>query len=248
MGQKVHPVGFRLGYTRNWDAQWFASRGYTSLLLEDMRIRDFLRQRLQGAMVSAIEISRRPGQVQIRIHSARPGLIIGRRGQDVEKLIQELKALTGKQVQVDVVEIQKPDLEAYLVAEQVASQISKRVAFRRAMRQAAQRVMNAGARGVKIICAGRLAGSEMARRHVVAEGKMPLQTLRANIDYGFTEAPTVYGNIGVKVWIYKGDVLPERPHGEVRRPPLASEPRGGRGDVDAATPKVSQAASGPDEG
>ncbi|MFO7245508.1 MAG: 30S ribosomal protein S3 [Thermaerobacter sp.] len=211
MGQKVHPKGFRVGVIRNWDSRWFA-RGsdYAKLVHEDEKIRSYIKQHLYAAGVSTIEIERAANRVKVTIHTAKPGIVIGRGGTGVDRLRQELEQLTGRQIHINVVEIKVPELDAQLVAESVAGQLERRVSFRRAIKQAAARAMRAGAQGVKIMVAGRLGGAEMSRREWTAEGSVPLHTLRADIDYGFAEAFTTYGQIGVKVWINRGEVLPER--------------------------------------
>ncbi|MGB9886554.1 MAG: 30S ribosomal protein S3 [Moorellales bacterium] len=209
MGQKVHPEGLRLGITRDWNARWYADRDYAKLLHEDLDLRRYLKSKLYAAGISDIEIERAANRLKITIHAAKPGLVIGRGGAEVENLRQELEKRTGRQVSLNIVEIKRPELEAQLVAEGVAAQLEKRVSFRRAMKQAVARAMRMGAQGIKIACSGRLAGAEIARTEWYTEGKVPLQTLRADIDYGFAEANTTYGKIGVKVWIYRGDVLPE---------------------------------------
>ena len=237
MGHKVHPVGFRLGVIRTWDARWYANnRDYPRLLAEDLDIRAMLRKRLANASVSRIEIERTVNQVSVTIHTAKPGIVIGKGGQAVEELRKALEQMTGKRVRLNIVEITRPELDATLVARSIAEQLEKRVAFRRAMRQAVQRAMRLGARGIKVVVGGRLGGAEMARREKDGDGKVPLQTLRADIDYGQAEALTTYGRIGVKVWIYKGDVLPdgtreqaaaprERVPRELREPREGREPR-----------------------
>ncbi len=202
MGQKVNPIGFRLGGLKTWDSKWFATRSYTGFFREDMKIKDFLRHRLPYAAVSQIEIERTTDKIRILLHTARPGIVIGRRGGDIERLQGELREMTGKQVIVDIREIQRPALDARLVAENVAEQLEKRVAFRRVMKRAVGLTIEAGARGVKVCCAGRLAGTEMCRRELYKEGRIPLHTLKANIDYGQADAHTTYGIIGVKVWIF----------------------------------------------
>lgn len=244
MGQKVHPVGYRLGYNRPHDALWFADRHYRDFCTEDMKIRDYLdrfskknpptvardveerkvEEGLKNASISRVIIGRSVNTVLLTIHSAKPGVIIGRAGQGIEILRTLLQRLTRRQVTIDVVEERDPDLDAQLVAEKIASQLSRRISFRRAVRQAVQATSRCGAEGVKVSVAGRLAGGEMARRHVQKEGKIPLQTLRADIDYGFCEAPTTYGNIGVKVWIYRGERLPEDLSGNEPAPALVVEP------------------------
>lgn len=214
MGQKTHPIGFRLGYTKTWSSRWYADRDYPALLHEDIRIRRYLKQKLYHAGISRIEIERSSNQVWINIHTARPGIIIGRKGVEVEKLRKELEQMTGKEIQINIHEVKKPELDAQLVAENVALQLERRVAYRRAMKKSVAAALRFGAQGIKIACAGRLAGAEIARREWYREGRLPLHTLRADIDYGFAEAHTTYGQIGVKVWIYKGDILPQEKEGE----------------------------------
>ncbi len=214
MGQKVSPIGFRIGVIRDWDARWFASKNYKELLHEDLEIRKYVQKKLEGASISKIEIERAANNLRINIHTAKPGMVIGRGGTGVEELRKQLETMTDKKVHLNIIEIKKPELDAFLVAESVASQLERRIAFRRAMKQAVFRTMRNGAKGVKIACSGRLGGSEMARDESYHEGTVPLQTLRADIDYGFVEAKTTYGRIGVKVWIYKGQILPEKPNKE----------------------------------
>jgi len=210
LGRKVHPLGFRLGIIKDWQARWFATgEEYADLLQEDLKIRQLIRDEMGEAGISRIEIERFPKQVNITIWTAKPGIIIGRKGATVRTLRQDLEKLTQKRVRIDVQEIERPELDAYLVAENIASQLERRISHSRAMKRAATQAMRMGAKGVKIICGGRLAGAEMARREWVMEGRVPRNTLRADIDYGFAEALTTYGRIGVKVWIYKGEVLPE---------------------------------------
>lgn len=208
MGQKVHPKGLRIGIIKDWDAKWFAKKDYVELLHEDLKLRKYIKNRLFAAGISKVEIERSANRVKIAIHTAKPGIVIGRGGTEVESLRKALEQMTGKQVNVNIVEIKSPELDAQLVAENVASQLVKRISFRRAMKQTVSRTMRMGAQGIKIMCAGRLAGAEMARTEWYTEGKVPLHTLRADIDYGFAEADTTYGKIGVKVWIYKGEILP----------------------------------------
>ena len=214
MGQKVHPLALRLGYTKNWRSLWFAERrDYARNIKEDFHIRKYIRQKFVQAAVSMNVIERLADQIKVRIHTARPGVIIGRRGADIDRLRAELKDITKKDMDkiiVDIQEIKKPNVDAQLVAQSVAFQLEKRVAFRRAMKRAIEQSRAAGAKGIKIRCAGRLGGAEMARTEKYYEGKIPLQTLRADIDYGFTEALTTYGLLGVKVWIYKGDVIKDQ--------------------------------------
>jgi len=208
MGQKCHPRGLRLGITEDWDSCWYAGgSNYADFLEEDLKIRKFLKQKLYRAGIAKIKIARRANQIEVNIFTARPGIIIGKGGRDVAIVRDELVKMTGKQVQLDVSEESKPELCAQLVAENVAFQLEKRVAYRRAMKQAVTKVLRGGGKGVKIKCGGRLAGSEIARREWYLRGRVPLHTLRADINYGFTEAVTVYGRIGVRVWVYRGDVL-----------------------------------------
>lgn len=210
MGQKVHPVGFRLGYVKTWSSRWFAVKDYAHLLHEDLRIRALVKEKLYHSGVSKIEIERSGNQIKIYISTARPGIIIGRKGAEVDKLKAELDALTKRQVQINIKEVRKPELDAQLVAENIAMQLEKRVSYRRAMKKSVAAAMRLGAQGIKVHCAGRLAGAEIARKEWYREGRVPLHTLRADIDYGLAESKTTYGQIGVKVWIYKGELLPQR--------------------------------------
>ena len=211
MGQKINPNGFRIGVIRPWTAKWYADKGqYAAYLNEDLKIREYIEKRFANASVSTIEIERAANRVNVSIHTARPGMVIGKGGSEVEALRQELNQLTGKRVHINVVEIKKPDLDAHLVGESVAEQLENRIAFRRAMRGAMQRVMRAGAKGVKIQVAGRLNGADMSRVESYSDGTVPLHTLRADIDYSWDEARTTYGALGVKTWIYRGEVLPEK--------------------------------------
>lgn len=209
MGQKVNPIGFRLGITEKWRSRWFAGKDYAELLQEDLKVREYLDGRLSRAGVSRIEIERSPGLVRIDIHTARPGIAIGRRGSEVDVLRADLEKMTGKQVLVNILEVQNPESNAVLIAQSIAEQIAARVSFKRAMKKAVASALRAGAQGVKISCSGRLGGSEMARNEWYREGRVPLHTLRAKIDYGFVEAKTTFGRIGVKVWVYHGEMLPE---------------------------------------
>jgi len=209
LGQKTHPIGSRLGIIKTWNSRWFMKQGYADTLHEDLNIRKYIKNRLYHAGISRIEIERTGDKIRIFIHTARPGIIIGKKGVEVEKLKKDIEFLTGKQVQIDIKEIRKPELDAQLVAENIALQLEKRVAFRRSMKKAVSSSMRFGALGVKVACSGRLAGAEIARTEWYREGRVPLHTLRADIDYGFAEARTTYGVIGIKVWIYKGDILPE---------------------------------------
>jgi len=207
LGQKVHPLGFRLGYTKTWESKWFSKKEYRKNLLEDLRIRAFVKQKLKNAGVSRVEIERASDRVKINIHTARPGIIIGKKGTEVDKLKDEIQALTQKQVYINIHEIRKAEIDAQLIAENVAMQLERRVAFRRAMKKRVTAALRFGAEGIRIACSGRLGGAEMARREWYREGRVPLHTLRADIDYGTTIAKTTYGVIGVKVWVFKGEVL-----------------------------------------
>jgi small subunit ribosomal protein S3 len=209
VGQKVNPKGLRLGIVRDWEAKWFADKkNFADLLIEDVKIRKYIKEKLFQAGISRIQIERAANRVKVSIHTAKPGIVIGRGGAEVENLRKQLEKMTGKQVNVNIVEIKVPELDAQLVAENVAAQLEKRVSFRRAMKQVVSRSMKMGAKGIKVACGGRLAGAEIARTEWYSEGKVPLHTLRADIDYGTAEANTTYGKIGVKVWIYRGEVLP----------------------------------------
>ncbi len=210
MGQKVNPIGFRLGVNRDWDSRWFALKDYSDFVFEDHTIRKFLKEKLSQAGVAKIEIERAAGKVRIRIHTARPGIVIGKKGSEIEALKRELEKKIKREVIVDIQEVRKPEVNAQLVAENVALQLVRRVAFRRAMKKAVGSALRFGALGIKIACAGRLGGAEMARREWYREGRVPLHTLRADIDYGFAEAFTTYGVIGVKVIIFNGEILPEK--------------------------------------
>jgi len=210
VGQKVHPLGLRLGIIKDWEARWFAERDYADLLHEDLKIRRTLKKRLYASGVAKIEIERAANRVKVTIHTARPGMVIGRGGTEVENIRRDLEKMTGKQVQLNIAEVKTPELNAQLVAENIAFQLERRVSFRRAMKQAISRAIRLGAQGIKVACSGRLAGAEIARTEHYSEGKVPLHTLRADIDFGLAEAKTTYGKIGVKVWIYKGEVLPQK--------------------------------------
>jgi small subunit ribosomal protein S3 len=210
MGHKVHPYGFRLGYTRTWTAKWYADKDYTSLLKEDIGIRKLVEKRLANASVSGVEIERGINHVTVTIHTAKPGIVIGKGGANVEVLRQQIGGLTKRRVKLEIKEIRQPELDAHLVAMNIAGQLSRRIAFKKAMKQAIQRSMKAGAKGVRIAVAGRLGGSEMGRREWDREGRIPIGTLRADIIYGQINAHTTYGRIGDKVWIYRGDFAPER--------------------------------------
>jgi len=210
VGQKVHPLGFRLGITKTWDSKWFATKNYADQVHQDLAIRKLLKVKLERAGVAKIEIERASDNLKVDIYSARPGIVIGRKGQEVDKLKDDLKKLTGKIVTVNIHEIKKAEVESQLVAENIAMQILKRVSYRRAMKRSITSALRYGAQGIKICCAGRLGGAEIARTEWFREGRVPLHTLKADIDYGFAEARAPYGLIGVKVWIYKGNVIPEK--------------------------------------
>ncbi len=210
MGQKTHPIGFRLGIIRDWDAHWYDDKNFAEKLQEDLMIQNYLRTRLKRSGVSRIVIDRKTRQIEIRVHTSRPGMVIGKGGKDIEQLQAELKHLTNKEVKIEVVEIKRPELDAYLVAEAIAAQIENRVSYRRAMKAAVTAAMRMGAHGIKVMCSGRLAGAEIARSEWYLEGRVPLHTIRADIDFAIAEALTIYGKIGVKVWIFKGEVLGKR--------------------------------------
>jgi small subunit ribosomal protein S3 len=217
MGHKVNPIGLRLGINRTWDSRWIAGKDYADLLHEDLRLRKFLKKRLSQAGVSKIVIERPAKRARITIHTARPGVVIGKKGADIEKLRGELSKMTGGEVHLSIVEIRKPEIDAQLVADSIAQQLERRVAFRRAMKRAVQAAMRLGAQGIRINCGGRLGGAEIARTEWYREGRVPLHTLRADIDYGVSTAITTYGTCGVKVWIFKGEIM--------AHDPLASEKR-----------------------
>ncbi|EAD7202539.1 30S ribosomal protein S3 [Listeria monocytogenes] len=210
MGQKVHPIGMRIGVIRDWDSKWYAEKDYADFLHEDLRIRDYVAKRLSDASVSRVEIERAANRVNITIHTAKPGMVIGKGGSEVEALRKSLNELTQKRVHINIVEIKRADLDAKLVAENIARQLEGRVSFRRAQKQAIQRTMRAGAKGIKTQVSGRLGGADIARAEHYSEGTVPLHTLRADIDYAWEEADTTYGKLGVKVWIYRGEVLPTK--------------------------------------
>jgi small subunit ribosomal protein S3 len=224
MGHKVHPYGFRLGVSRTWTAKWYADKEYTELLREDLAIRTLIDRRLANASVSNTEIERGIGYVTVTVHTAKPGIVIGKGGANVEQLRKEIGALSKRRVKLEIKEIRQPELDAVLVAANIAGQLSRRIAFKKAMKQSIQRSMKAGAKGVRIMVAGRLGGSEMGRREWDREGRIPLGTLRADISYGQVHAHTTYGRIGVKVWIYRGDIAPER---TAPREPAAASAAGG---------------------
>ena len=210
MGQKVHPVGFRLGVVKDWDSKWYANKlDYADLLHEDLEIKRLIKQRFFQSGIAKTEIERAANRAKVTIHTGRPGMVIGRGGTEVDKLRKDLEAMTGRQIQVNIVEVKTPETNAQLVAESIAFALERRISFRRAMRQAQTRAIRLGAQGIKVMCSGRLGGAEIARTEWNPEGSIPLHTLRADIDYGFAEANTTFGKIGVKVWVYHGEILPE---------------------------------------
>ena len=248
MGQKIHPVGMRLGITRTWDSRWFEKKHYVEWLHEDVAIRKSFTRWMRAASISKIEIERRANQARVIVNTAKPGIIIGKRGVGIDDIRKNLEQLTGKSVAVNVMEIQHPELDARLVAQNIVDQLEKRIAFRRAMKQAIMRTMRAGARGIKVQVSGRLGGAEIARTEHNADGKVPLHTLRADIDYAQVEAFTTFGRIGVKVWVYRGEVLPDQPRGDgalTRSGDRGRErrERGGRGR--GREPRVAPVASQP---
>jgi small subunit ribosomal protein S3 len=218
LGQKTHPTGIRLGIIKTWDSRWFAKKDYQDLLHDDLSIQKYIKDKLSHAGVPKIEIERTGKKIRVIIHTARPGIIIGKKGAEVDKLKSEIERMSGKEASIDIKEIRKPEVDAQLVAENIALQLEKRIAFRRAMKKAVASSQRFGALGIKVACSGRLAGSEIARSEWYREGRVPLHTFRSDIDYGVTEAKTTYGRIGVKVWIYKGDIL---------QSPVESRPSGG---------------------
>jgi small subunit ribosomal protein S3 len=224
LGQKVHPIGFRLGYIKTWNSRWYAQKGFADLLHEDLKIRKVVKAKLFHAGIAKIDIERtgKDAQARITIHTAKPGLIIGKKGLEIEKLKSELETQLKSKVSISIKEIKKPELEAQLIAESIAAQLEKRISYRRAMKKSVSSALRFGALGVKIRCAGRLGGAEIARTEWYREGRVPLHTLRADIDFGFAEAATTFGKIGVKVWVYKGDVLP----GQEELSPKVKEKRG----------------------
>jgi len=222
MGHKVHPTGFRIGFIRDWQAKWYTNKHYVEFLQEDLKLRQAIELRYAEAGISLVEIERQANKVSVTINTSRPGVVIGRGGQRVDEMRLYLEGLIGKPVQLNIQEIQQPELDAYLVARAIAEQIGRRVSYRRVMKQAIFRTIQAGAKGIKVSCAGRLAGAQIARCQTMHQGQVPLHTLRADIDYGLTEAHTTLGRIGVKVWIYKGDILPEPKEVEVEE--MVAEP------------------------
>ncbi|MDR1355987.1 MAG: 30S ribosomal protein S3 [Propionibacteriaceae bacterium] len=245
MGQKINPVGFRLGITTDHKSRWYAGRGkYAELVGEDNKIREYLNKALERAGISSVEIERRSARISIFLHAARPGIVIGRNGVEAEKVRAALEKLTGKQVQLNILEVKNPEIDAQLVAQGVAEQLGARVAFRRAMRKAQQTAMRAGAQGIRIRCSGRLGGAEMSRAEGYRDGRVPLHTLRADIDYGFHEAKTTFGRIGVKVWIYKGDVVGTRAERAAQKA-LRDATQAGRGPARSTRRPAGDRASAP---
>jgi small subunit ribosomal protein S3 len=208
LGQKVHPVGFRLGVIRSWDSKWYEEKNYAKWLHEDIKLREYVKKELNQAGISKIEIERAANKVKVNVHTARPGIVIGKRGAGIESTKAKLQSFTQNEVYLNIVEVRKAETDAQLVAENIATQLERRIAFRRAMKKAVQTALKFGAKGIRVACSGRLGGAEMSRYEWYREGRVPLHTLRADIDYGFTEAKTTYGKIGVKVWIFRGEVLP----------------------------------------
>lgn len=209
MGRKVHPMGFRLGIIRDWQGKWYSDKNFTQYLQDDLKLRKSIMTKYAEAAIAKVDVDRQANEVAVTIHTARPGIVIGRGGQRVDEMRQYLEKLIGKKVRLNIQEIRQAELDSYLVARSIAEQLERRIAYRRAMKQSMFRTMQAGAKGIRILCSGRLAGAEIARRQLMHQGRVPLHTIRADIDYGFTEAHTTMGRLGIKVWIYKGDVLPE---------------------------------------
>ena len=209
MGQKTHPIGLRLGVIRGWDSRWYEEKNYAKWLHEDIKIREYVKEKLEHAGISRVEIERAANKVKVNVHTARPGIVIGKRGAGIETFKKELQKLTENELFLNIIEVRKPELDAQLIAENICTQLERRIAFRRAMKKAVTTAMKFGAKGIRIACSGRLGGAEMARYEWYREGRVPLHTLRADIDYGFAEAYTTYGTIGCKVWVMKGEILPE---------------------------------------
>ena len=226
MGQKVNPIGLRLGINRTWDSRWYADSEYADLLHEDIRLRNYLKKRLTQAGVSKVVIERPAKKARITIHTARPGVVIGKKGADIERLRKELSKMTSSDVHLNIIEIRKPEIDAQLIAENIAQQLERRIGFRRAMKRAVQSAMRLGAQGIRINCGGRLGGAEIARTEWYREGRVPLHTLRADIDYGLTTAHTTYGTCGVKVWVFKGEIMEHDPMAQDKR--IQDQQTGGR--------------------
>jgi small subunit ribosomal protein S3 len=222
LGRKVHPIGFRIGIIRDWQSKWYSDRNYTEFLQEDFKLRNAVLSKYAEAAIAKVEIDRQANEVSVTIHTARPGIVIGRGGQRVDEMRQYLEKLISKKVRLNIQEIRQPELDAVLVSRSIAEQLERRIAYRRAMKQSMFRTMQAGAKGIRVLCSGRLAGAEIARRQLMHQGRVPLHTIRADVDYGFSEARTAMGRLGIKVWIYKGDILPESKEEEtVEAPPSA---------------------------
>jgi small subunit ribosomal protein S3 len=227
LGRKVHPVGFRIGIIRDWQGKWYSDKSYTEFLQEDLKLRDAVMAKYPEAAISKVDIDRQANEVAITVHTARPGIVIGRGGQRVDEMRQHLEKLIGKKVRLNIQEIRQPELDAFLVSRSIAEQLERRIAYRRAMKQSMFRTMQAGAHGIRILCSGRLAGAEIARRQLMHQGRVPLHTIRADVDYGFSEARTTMGRLGIKVWIYKGDVLPEVKEEPVTEAPVLTQAASG---------------------
>jgi small subunit ribosomal protein S3 len=240
LGRKVHPVGFRIGIIRDWQGKWYSDKSYTVFLQEDFKLREAVLTKYPEAAIAKVDIDRQANEVAITIHTARPGIVIGRGGQRVDEMRQNLEKLIGKKVRLNIQEIRQPELDATLVSRSIAEQLERRIAYRRAMKQSMFRTMQAGAKGVRIICAGRLAGAEIARKQLMHQGRVPLHTIRADIDYGFSEAHTTMGRLGIKVWIYKGDILPEAKEEEASEAPASAQVTTG-GSNAAAAPSTTPA-------
>ena len=247
VGQKIHPYGLRLGIINNWKSRWIADKEYPALVQEDIRIRRYLADRLSNAAVSSIEIERKAKELSVDVHTARPGIVIGRKGSEVDRIRDDLMKICGRDVSINIIEVPVPDLDATLVARNIADQISGRVSFRRAMKKAVGNTMRLGAQGIKVQCSGRLGGAEMSRREWYREGRVPLHTLRADIDYGFVEAKTTFGRIGVKVWIYKGDITGKREE-ERAMPASLGSARPSRPRPPGKAPRSPKPASGAEGG
>jgi len=240
LGRKVHPLGFRLGIIRDWQGKWYSDKNFNQLLQDDLKLRNTIITKYAEAAIAKVDVDRQANEVAVTIHTARPGIVIGRGGQRVDEMRQYLEKLIGKKIRLNIQEIRQPELDAYLVSRSIAEQLERRIAYRRAMKQSMFRTMQAGAKGIRILCSGRLAGAEIARRQLMHQGRVPLHTIRADIDYGFTEARTTMGRLGIKVWIYKGDVLPEAKEEEATQAstPGATQPVAGA--PAASAPAVSE--------
>jgi small subunit ribosomal protein S3 len=244
LGRKVHPLGFRLGIIRDWQGKWYSDKNYTTNLQEDLKLRNAILTKYPEAAIAKVDIDRQANEVAITIHTARPGIVIGRGGTRVDEMRQGLEKLVGKKVRLNIQEIRQPELDAALVSRSIAEQLERRIAYRRAMKQSMFRTMQAGAKGVRVLCSGRLAGAEIARRQLMHQGRVPLHTIRADIDYGFSEAHTTMGRLGVKVWIYKGDILPEAKEEEAAQTAAIVQPTAAGVTAAAASPAVSAGTEG----